>query len=114
MLSSIINDASYTRALQYHISIFPAYFMFTMAIVTLSSYKTPNAILDLRFTQMHYWALPFLLIAAQFIATINSPLRNTLLINNLIGLGIARSYKAITEYQPIRQKINHTLGTHLD
>jgi len=114
VLSSILNETSLTRAIQYHLSIFPAYFMFTQAIVSLSAYLTPGAILDLRFIRMQYWALPWLLIALQFFCTINSPLRNTLLFNNLAGLGIARAYKMISEYQPLRQKINHVFGTHLD
>lgn len=114
IFSSIMNETSFTRALQYHLSIFPAYFMFTMAIVTLSVNKTPHSMLDLRFTQIQYWALPWVLIALQFICTIQSPLRNTLLFNNLAGFGIGRAFKAMTEYQPIRQKLNHVLGTHLD
>jgi hypothetical protein len=113
LMTTIINETSFLRALQYHLSIFPAYFMFTMAIVSLSAYKTPHSLLNLRFTTMHYWALPWILIAAQFICTMNSPLRNTLLINNLVGFGIGRAYKAISECQPIRQKLNHVLGTHL-
>jgi len=88
--------------------------MFTMAIVTLSAYKTENAMLNLRVTTVPYWMLPWVHIALQFILTLNSPLRTTLLLNNLAGFAIGRSYKFLTDVQPIRHKLNNILGTHLD
>jgi hypothetical protein len=114
MLSSIVSESSFTNSLQYNLGIFPAYFMFTMAVVTLSAYKFENAMADFGSIQVQYWMLPWLNTALQFLLTINSPLRTALLFNNLAGLAIGRSYKAFTDIQPVRQKLNRVLGMHID
>jgi transposase len=46
ILTSILKEASFMRQLQYNIGIFPSYFMFTMAIVTLSSYRNHKEVLQ--------------------------------------------------------------------